>query len=76
MGTLEKFVEKTKFVHHIESRGVNRVAAKVAKEVGVLFENEHTEARAGEEKAEHHAGGAASGDAAAGFDDFGHKDGC
>jgi len=43
------------------------VAAEVAEEVGVLFEDEAFDAGASEEEAEHHAGWAAAYNAAAGW---------
>ena len=46
---------------------MDRVAAKIAQEVGVLFEHKDVDPRAGEQKPQHHAGGATAGDAAARF---------
>ena len=46
---------------------MNGVAAEVAEEVFVFFEDGDVVAVAGEEIAEHHAGGASTYDAAAGF---------
>ncbi len=47
---------------------MDRVAAEVAQEVGVLLEHDHASAGAGEQQAEHHAGRAAADDAAIGLD--------
>jgi hypothetical protein len=46
---------------------VNGVTAEIAEKIGVFFEDQDFDAGAGEKEAEHHAGGAASGDAAGGL---------
>ena len=43
---------------------MDRVAAKVAQEIGVLFEHQHRDPGARQQQPEHHAGGAAPGNAA------------
>ena len=48
---------------------MDRVSTKIAEEVSVLFEDEQFDARPGQEKAEHHAGGATSGYTAPGVVD-------
>ncbi len=63
---LEEVVEEVEFVHEFEGGGVNSVAAEVAVEVGVFFEDGDVSAGAGEEVGEHHAGGTAADDAAGG----------
>ena len=45
---------------------MNGVAAEIAQKIGMLFEDANIHAHAGEQKAEHHAGGATSGNATAG----------
>ncbi len=40
------------------------IAAKIAQEIGVLFDDDHIDSGAGEQKPEHHPGGAAANDAA------------
>src|SRR5579864_1095427 len=72
MRTLEEVVENAEFMHELERRGMDGVAAKIAKKVRVLFEYENVDAHAGEEKAQHHARGAASRDAAAGAERLVH----
>ena len=47
---------------------MQRVAAEVAQEVGVLLQHQRFDAGAREQQAEHHAGGAAAGD-----DDLSHR---
>jgi hypothetical protein len=61
----EEFVDQAELVHHLEGRGMDGVAAKVAQEVGVLLEHHHVHAGACEQEAEHHAGRATANDAAA-----------
>ena len=60
MRKLQQLVEQAELVHHFERRRVYRVAAKVAQKIGVLFENDHLDARAREQKAEHEPGRAAA----------------
>ena len=43
---------------------MNRVAAEVAKEIGVFLQHHDLNAGARQQESEHHAGGAAAGDAA------------
>ena len=59
---LEERLEQAKLVHHLQRRGVDRVAAEIAQEVRVLLQNDDIDAGAREQKAEHHAGGPAPGD--------------
>ena len=63
--TLQKIVEQPQLAHDLECRGVDRIAAEVAQEIGMLFENENRDPGSGEQKAQHHTGGAPAGDAAA-----------
>ncbi len=66
MRALEELVDHAEFVHQFERGRMDRVAAEVAEEVGVLLEDGHVDAGAREEEAEHHAGRPAADDAAAG----------
>jgi hypothetical protein len=59
---LKELVEQAEFVHQLQRGGMDGVAAKVAQEIAVLFEHIDLDPGAGEEKAEHHAGRAASHD--------------
>ena len=61
---LQKGVEQAEFAHHFERGGMDRVAAKVAEEIGVLFQNHDLDAGARQEVAEHHPAWAAAHDAA------------
>ncbi len=62
----QKRVEQAEFVHQLHRRRVDRVAAKIAEEVGVFLQHRNVDARAREQEAEHHAGRAATRDDAAG----------
>ena len=64
MRPFEELIEQAELVHDLERRGMDRVAAEVAQEIGVLLEHHHLHAGAGEQIAQHHAGGPSSGDAA------------
>jgi hypothetical protein len=61
----EKCIEQAQLVHQFERRGVDGVAAKIAKEVGMLLEYDDIDARAREQEAQHHAGRPTAGDATA-----------
>ena len=63
---LEEVMKEAEFVHELEGGGVDGVAAEVAEEVGVFFEDDDVDAGAGKEEAEHHAGGTTADDAAGG----------
>ena len=62
----EEFFEEAELVEELEGGGMDGVAAEVAEEVCVLFEDGDVDALAGEEEAEHDAGGASADDAAGG----------
>ena len=66
VGNGEEFFEETKFVQEFESGGMDGVAAEVAEEVRVFFEDGDGDALAGEEVAEHDACRASADDAAGG----------
>ncbi len=57
-----EFLGQAQLVEHLESRGMDRVSPEVAQEVGVLLQERHVHARAGEEQSQHGPGGAPSGD--------------
>jgi hypothetical protein len=67
---LEKLIEQAKLVHDLERRGMDRVAAEVAEEVGVLLQHHDIDAGASEQKPEHHPGRPAAGDGASRGDCF------
>ena len=64
MRLFEEFVEQAEFMHQFERRRMHRIAAKVAQEVGMLFQHHDVDAGASQEKAEHHPGRSAADDAA------------
>ena len=66
MGPGEKLGKKPKLMNDFEGRGMDRVAAKVAQKVVVLFEDDDVDAGTGEKKSEDGAGRAATGDRASG----------
>ena len=60
----EEGVEDAELVHDVEGGGMDGVAAEVAEEVFVFFKDGDIDALAGEQEAEHDAGGASAYDAA------------
>src|ERR1700676_55409 len=54
-------------MHQFQGRRMDRVAAKIAQKIGVLFQNQNFHTRAGEQKTEQHAGWPATDDATAGL---------
>jgi hypothetical protein len=62
MRQAQKLVQQPQLMHEFQSRGVDRVAAEIAKEVGVLLEHDDVDAGTGQEEAEHHAGRTAASD--------------
>src|SRR5579885_906352 len=57
----EKFFEEAKLVHQFKRRWMNRVAAEVAQEIGVLLQYDCIDAGPSEQETEHHPRGAAAG---------------
>src|SRR2546426_1824033 len=53
-------LEQPELVQNLQRRGVNRVAAEVAQEIGVLLQHQRAHAGAGEQQPEHHASRAAA----------------
>ncbi len=62
----EELLEEAELVEEIERGGVDGVAAEVAEEVFVFFEDCNLDAGAGEEEAQHDARGSSADDAAGG----------
>src|ERR1700761_7432552 len=65
---LEQVVEDAELVHDLERGGVDRVAAEIAEEVAVLFQDDDVDAGSGEQITEHDAGRPAAGDTTGGAD--------
>ena len=70
MRFFEEFIEQSEFVHRFQRRGMNRISAKIAEEVGMFFDNEDIDTGSGEKETHHHAGRTAPGDADAGLNGF------
>src|SRR5262245_24292823 len=54
MRQLEKLVEQAKLVHDFKRCGMNRIAAKIAQKICMLFQHNDVDAGAGKQEAEHH----------------------
>ena len=64
MRALQEIVENAELVHDLERRGMNGVAAEIAQKIGVLLQHHDVDAGAGQQEAQHHAGGTAAGNGA------------
>src|SRR5690242_7282113 len=53
VGELEKILQKTQFVQHIEGRGVDGVPAEVAQKVRVFLQDEDLDAGSGQQEPQH-----------------------
>ena len=60
----QEFIEHAELVQDLQRRGVDRVAAEIAEEILMLLQDDHVDAGAREQIAEHHTGGTAAGDGA------------
>jgi hypothetical protein len=69
----EEPLEHAQLVHDLEGRGVNRVAAEVAQEVGVLLEHDDVGPGTRQQQPERHSGRAAARDAAPDRDAFARR---
>ena len=67
VGQLKQLVREAKLVQDLHDRGVQRVAAEVAVEVAVGFQQHHRHALAGQQQREHRAGRPGTHDAAGGL---------
>ena len=64
----QKSVDQAEFIHHLQRRGMHGIAAKIAEEIGVLFQHDRIDPGAPQQISQHHAGRPAADDAAAGVD--------
>lgn len=71
VGQAQEGVEQSQFAHHLQGGRMDGVAPEVAEEIRVLFQDQHFDAGAGQQQAEHHPGGAAAHDAASGSQGIG-----
>src|SRR5579872_1016684 len=60
----EQLIDESQIVEHLQGGWVHRVAAEVTQEIFVFLEDQRVDAGARQQEPEHHAGGAASSDAA------------
>ena len=70
--TFEEFIEQAEFVDDFEGRRMNRVAAKITKEVSVLLEDDDLDAGPRQQETQHDSGRAAAGNAATCLNSPGH----
>jgi hypothetical protein len=68
MRALQELIQNAEFVHEFKRRRMDGVAAEIAQEVCMLFEHDNVNALARKKKAQHYAGGTASGNATASVD--------
>ncbi|MOA25540.1 hypothetical protein D3C78_1462710 [compost metagenome] len=66
MRQCQQLLQQAKLIHDFQGRRVNGIAAKVAQEIGVLFQHYDLYPRPGQQIAEHQPGGATANDAAGG----------
>jgi hypothetical protein len=59
----EKGIGKAQLIEQGNGRGMDRIPPKIAQEIGMLFKDERTDARPGEQKARHHTGRSSTNDA-------------
>ena len=55
MWDLQETVDQPQLVHYLQGRGVNRVAAKIPEEIGVLFQHYRLDTGAAQQVTQHHA---------------------
>src|SRR5438552_11043651 len=55
MRLLKEFLEQSELLHQLEGGGMNRIAAKIAIEIRMLFQDGHLHTSARQKKPEHHA---------------------
>ncbi len=65
MRLLQELIEQSEFVHQFESGRMNRVAAKIAIEISMLFQHGYGHTRPRKEITSHHPGWSATHDHAA-----------
>ena len=56
MRQLQQIIEAAELVHQLEGRGMDRVAAEIAEEIGVLFQHHDIDAGARQQQPGHHPG--------------------
>ena len=58
----EEFVEQAQLIHQLKRRRMYGIAAKIAEEIGVLFQHDDLDPGPRQEETEHHPGRPAAGD--------------
>src|ERR1700730_18170549 len=71
--TFEKFVQNAQFLHNFKRGRMDSISAEITEEVGMRLQYHNIHAGARQEKAQHHAGGTASDDAATCTQRFAHE---
>ena len=62
---LQEVIDQAQFIHHLQGRGMDGIAAEIPEEVGVLLQHNRLDAGATQQIPQHHAGRTAADDAAA-----------
>ena len=73
MRTLKERIEKAEFIHHLHGRRMDRVAAEVPQEIGVLLQHQRVDSGAPQQVAQHHARRTSADHAALRFDPGSHR---
>ncbi len=63
MRQAQERLEQSQFLHQVQRRGMDGVAAEIAQEIRVFLQYDHIDAGAGQEVGQHHAGRPAADDA-------------
>ena len=63
VGLAKEFIEQIELVHQLERGWMNRIAAKIAKEIFVFFQNKHIHAGPSQKETKHDAGRSTADDA-------------
>ncbi len=67
MRALQEFVQNPELIHQLQRGRMNGVATEIAQEIGMLLKHHDFHAEAGQQKAQHHAGGPSANDATSGL---------
>ena len=70
VGEGEERLQEAELMHQLQRRGMDRIAAEIAKEISVFLENDDIDSGPRQQEAEHHPGRPAAGDRAPRSDRF------
>src|ERR1700721_574733 len=70
MWTAQELVDNSKLVHQFQCGWMNRISAKIAQKIRMLFKHQHLDSPAGEQKAQYHPGRTTACNATADRDSF------